>query len=1045
MEGGGESTPRRKDHLKSVSDGEESGQGRQSEGAEAASEGESDSGGFYNPDELRDSENDGGLYNPNGDRRGIFRRGGGSTSSERGKKLGLINRHKLLFGVVSVITAGAISLSAFFFASLFDLPNFMKNIEQAGFQRYQVDLNGRSSEWLRTYMELRFGEIEDPNLAPKDRDNIFFHADKVSNNKPLTDWYRTLRGSNFEQEVFESKGIRFTSIAERKGSIIRYRPAIISFDTGRPITFDPGQKTFDALAHGDPNAFNGALQDFVNKEQVFNSDKEARAAIKQVAREHYPNWWKAIKRYHVRQDVQNMIGVRKWSFFEKTRNNLHEKKISMRNKILIQALPEDSKTGAFIKCLFGVPDCNSSTDAASPDNTEPQTTGANKKSQDKTTGTADNPQPVGDGSGDSALADAAGTGVAGDAGKIAGKIISKISSRAGLFSLLDSLSRFDEAIHNNTFSKIVAQAKSQRVAGMFAVFGVAADQLTTGQQSSGEVNDFMQQFKHPTNTEGWATVVDPNNGTNRASADSTKYVQAKNKAQFCSDQHQSEMAAHPKEAEKEFQWLCPKNQVGGSSNAQQLEDTWNNGLGQAIHPILDAYHKATGGIFDIFNSITSAITTPIINGVLTLTGTKDDVNHVVAAAGAKALELGGATSDINENSPSGQLANDVLQGSAVVAETSMRDQGGASTTAETAALANKNVLAYEIDQQHTSFYNRWVSPSNPKSLFSRQFFALTTSGYDNLGQDFADIFGTALSSPWKALSWPAHAMVPDGYGAAKFAGIDTYDMPKECINSSPLNMTPQSATNADDLGYFKPEELNWDLMTNKKNWYDTLYQKAGDDEDKAKKVWNCALFDDTVRSGIGAQYGYKGVNAISTGNDSGSSSSASGAAGGFTNPFPGGWIPNRLDMGYDGTFKGKIVAPFDGVVTYAGPFTGWNGSSGVIIKADHDVGLPTRSLFFTEGVAPITSLQGKHVTAGTPIANAAPSPYGDAYGVGSSNGSIEWGVAEDGNVGQFVDTEAVALGNCSNAARSMVLAFSQWAQDKLGVAPPASTDHAGCA
>lgn len=185
-----------------------------------------------------------------------------------------------------------------------------------------------------------------------------------------------------------------------------------------------------------------------------------------------------------------------------------------------------------------------------------------------------------------------------------------------------------------------------------------------------------------------------------------------------------------------------------------------------------------------------------------------------------------------------------------------------------------------------------------------------------------------------------------------------------------------------------------------------------------------------------------------SGSASSCSSSTTTASGGFTNPFPGGWVPNRLDMGYDGTFKGQIVAPCDGTITYAGPFNGWNGSSGVIIKCDNDIGFPVRSLYFTEGVGPITQLQGQHVSAGTPIANPVPSPYGAYAGTGTSVGAIEWGVSQDGPVGQQVDTYAVAVGfggKCAPSAQSkaMVLKFYQWAQQTLQV--PGNTTDPGCA
>jgi beta-N-acetylhexosaminidase len=186
-----------------------------------------------------------------------------------------------------------------------------------------------------------------------------------------------------------------------------------------------------------------------------------------------------------------------------------------------------------------------------------------------------------------------------------------------------------------------------------------------------------------------------------------------------------------------------------------------------------------------------------------------------------------------------------------------------------------------------------------------------------------------------------------------------------------------------------------------------------------------------------------GSTVSTSGGSCSSSSSTTGATGGFTNPFPGGWIPNRLDMGYDGTFKGQIVAPCDGVVTYSGPFNGWNGSSGVIIKCNSDIGFPVHSLYFTEGVGPITSLQGKQVTAGTPIANAVASPYG-AY-VGTSVGAIEWGVSQDGPIGSQVNTYADQIGfsgKCSPSAgsRAMVLKFYQWAQQTLKI-PGNATDE----
>lgn len=169
------------------------------------------------------------------------------------------------------------------------------------------------------------------------------------------------------------------------------------------------------------------------------------------------------------------------------------------------------------------------------------------------------------------------------------------------------------------------------------------------------------------------------------------------------------------------------------------------------------------------------------------------------------------------------------------------------------------------------------------------------------------------------------------------------------------------------------------------------------------------------------------------------------AAGGFANPFPGGWIPNRLDMGWDGTFQGShIVAPFDGQVTFASYIGGaspWGGF--IVIKSNNRVlGLPTRSLYFAEGLDAIVP-GGAHVKAGQPIARAAKSPYGDPYAT-HSEGQIEWGVAEDRAVGAYSRPYAQVLGLGTAKAARMVKDFVGWSHQTLGVpGNPTNSSNAG--
>jgi hypothetical protein len=154
----------------------------------------------------------------------------------------------------------------------------------------------------------------------------------------------------------------------------------------------------------------------------------------------------------------------------------------------------------------------------------------------------------------------------------------------------------------------------------------------------------------------------------------------------------------------------------------------------------------------------------------------------------------------------------------------------------------------------------------------------------------------------------------------------------------------------------------------------------------------------------------------------------------YTNPFPDGWEPNRLDMGYDGTFRRRIVAPFSGTITFAGLLTGWKGSHGVVIKCDHNIALQSKSLYFYEGVKPNVQA-GDKVKTGAVIALPMKNPYNGVMG------NIEWGVAQDRAVGQQSDAYVM---HTSQNRKDVVLGFLDWAQNVLKVpGKPTSTSGAG--
>lgn len=162
-------------------------------------------------------------------------------------------------------------------------------------------------------------------------------------------------------------------------------------------------------------------------------------------------------------------------------------------------------------------------------------------------------------------------------------------------------------------------------------------------------------------------------------------------------------------------------------------------------------------------------------------------------------------------------------------------------------------------------------------------------------------------------------------------------------------------------------------------------------------------------------------------------------ATGFVNPFPDGWTPGRLDMGYDGFFKTQIVSPCGGKVIYYINSQGansWEGDYVVILCSSTIPGLPSNAFYFAEGITAV--VKNGSVTAGQQI--AVPGPTGFSEGPGG----IEWGLADPNNPGDTLAESGVgSYTNGSAASTTMVLNFAKWVELNLHVAPPATTDHAG--
>lgn len=805
--------------------------------------------------------------------------GGNNKGKQRGiagkLKLGSALKKKAL--TVAAIAGISVSLAGFtgFFGFMnnFKLDFFLSNVEKNGFMRYQVDLDGRTTKWIQAYMMLRMGEIEDPELQPQDRENLLFRANQVDTGNPVYDWFRTLRTPlrteravySFEQDVFESEGIKFTSVAQRQpdGSV-RFRPGKITVN-GADVTFNLTDAELEAVDNGDINLLNGRLQEFLDVE-VFANDKEGRKMIKKAVNERVKPW-QVIKKRQLRKDIQNMTGIRDWRFFETTRDRFNERTISVRNKFIVKTLPESTKSGKFIQCMFGITSCRASSDVAHPENRsnvasgEGQRQGETYVNEDGETVNADNGQATG--SVEEGLQDTVGDGDLGAEGfqkKFIAQIINKFSGVLSFASIMDTLSRIDKGMRDGSLSKMVIAARGAQTAAIFSTLMIARDQMKTGELTSPEVQEFMTSTGNDLGRNEVWDVISSGNSSGTVSAAAEENV---GKVEYCSEEHQANLTA------AEFHHLCDDQKIGGKNNAQVIEKGWVNGPGKVLGAPLAAYRETVGRflgpILDLAGDAASAILTPVIKPILAATGLDSKIEDFSGWAFAKSSEALGAGPMIDTETPSGVIGNLAGVGSAYTAESAARYQGAAATTTLTKADAINRTIAYNTEtNEQRGFTERYLALDSPDSFAATQLYAASmNTSITSPMKAIGSVFSSIAHIPQSLMTSPASAQGVSPYLLSDLAAVDTFDFPNTCINGRVLNMTPQSATNADDLGIIPADELSWELLGNKEAFFDRLY-RDNPDESKALSVYNCGLLDNTVRSGLGAKYGWNKDNAIAS-------------------------------------------------------------------------------------------------------------------------------------------------------------------------------------
>jgi len=802
-----------------------------------------------------------------------------------------LRRHKskIAAGVISSALLGG-SIAGFSAMGPFELKHIIENINGPTLGRLQgVDIADRSFAFQKAYMEARLFEVSEATSG-RPVDNILFRADKLKYDKAgiPTFWsaYNKLRPNadqklnDFETKLFEDHGVRLTSMFVQKGNIrVRRTAAITINDT--PLSFDPTSgpdalpaSVLDGALRGDPNSLRriqgltGKLDEFISTQLVGlnGTDKEARQVIRGLAKAEYPKVTQLAKRWFFRKDWRNVIGVRPWKFFEQTRQAFTEKKLSIRNaminKMVTAMLPSSSRLGLFIKCVFGIT-CDASEDTSNGKNRAPAPD-PNAKDDSKT-GNPDNNGGTygeGEGSGSDILAGAAeappeNPAVLSDLQtKIANQLLGKLNFAAAILTIIDLAAHLDSAIHDGKFSKIIYAARMAAFAALFLTMTTANDQATVGDYPGDEMNNLMSTMSNATNNEAWSTIVD--NKPAIVHADSI--TPATDKFDFCSVAHQAALQQNPSEADKEFNFWCDAYKVGGGI-IKNIEDSWNNTLGLVLHPLLTLFKNTLGPFVDVYIQITTFMFNLFLQAGIKAAAAIPQIKDLASWLGAKLMSWAGAGPIYDGTQSNGELVESMFTGGAASAEIAARGNGGARTTPDTRIVATQRYIAFKNEQnKDMSISDRYISLNNTNSIASKVLFSIVNKPLSQYTSNIFGTIGSILSSPFNAISRTVNAdnSADNPYLTADMAGVITYDFPKEaCLDAPMLTMDPDTATNAVQMGIFKPGELTWDVVSDKDKWYDALYAKVGDDDDKAMKVWNCALLDNTVEGSVGQPYGYQ--------------------------------------------------------------------------------------------------------------------------------------------------------------------------------------------
>lgn len=908
--------------------------------------------GFYKPNKGKDdseSEEGGGAGAAAGagfykgeekDSRFSFRKGGGGQSSgglkKRGMQLGIAG------GVVGLVgTLGLFSS----FLNTFRLDHAMKNIDKKAYQRLSSSLDVRNKYLMRSYIKARITEFE----GDANHDNVFFKANKVETNHPMTDWYRTLRKNGFEEKVLNKQGVYFTTLMDKNGKIgwanvkgnDSIDPKIIEkYDgtNGKPDLFKIDNTNFnDVLNKIDPDDLDAIFT--VDK---FDSHKSTRGAVKKIVNDEVP-WFRVVKRRHIRKDIHNVTGIKNWRFFEKSRDKVAAKKQDIKNKVYNKFVDKfygsNPNSAALLKCLFSDGKCASTDDSESgdghgtPNGDDPElkdedvsketTKDGDGKTQtaDKnleTKATASEVESVTKEAISDEANDATAKGLSKEAGekfarasaskriiyyliaKVTGQGVEEVLKNSvpipdptKIWTWAKRIAKLDGLLGkggNSKISKMVKNARRAQLIGIFGTLAMSNDQIKSGKLVGDELNDFFAMTANLGNSEGWGVL------SGQISPEEAKKSSPQKDA-YCKEDFV------PKSTD--FAYFCNSKRPDSGGKAEEISKAYSGSIGIALGPIASVVNKVEETIIGtIFNKATDlvgkpieAATQPLVNAAMG-SDFGQKIGDIIGTLMGRLMDWLGAGPMFDGTG--NDIGNLIVAGGVAQAESTSRASGAFKSTPQSAAYSDDLSAKYAAEvRKNQSFSERYFSLESPDSVASTALFAATNTSASSFMTKIGSVFSSFPRYFGSAMSGKLFAQSNNGAtDLTGWAGSGRYDIPQQCIDFEPTSPLQGGANYYNGTNYFNvtgQTDLDYASARDNDKFYQKVYAWAGTDNnrlDQVQTIWNCWLLDARAMGGIGFPFGYNQDAGYDPAAGTGNSSTPGGGESGILAPGALAW-PTR--------------------------------------------------------------------------------------------------------------------------------------------------------